>query len=55
MKIGVLSLQGAVREHVAAPRQEKLLVSSFHPELTEDARMHSYFVEMDKGKREKRF
>lgn len=29
-----------------AARQENLLVSSFHPELTDDNRMHRYFVEM---------
>ncbi|MFQ6136114.1 MAG: pyridoxal 5'-phosphate synthase glutaminase subunit PdxT [Candidatus Hydrothermarchaeales archaeon] len=27
-------------------RQRKILVSSFHPELTDDPRMHSYFVNM---------
>lgn len=32
-------------EAVAA-RQGNLLVSSFHPELTDDTRMHSYFIEM---------
>jgi 5'-phosphate synthase pdxT subunit len=29
-----------------AARQGNLLVSSFHPELTDDSRMHRYFVEM---------
>jgi len=29
-------------------RQENVLVASFHPELTEDARVHEYFVEMVK-------
>jgi 5'-phosphate synthase pdxT subunit len=29
-----------------AARQRNLLVSSFHPELTNDARMHRYFVDM---------
>ncbi len=32
-----------------AARQENLLVSSFHPELTDDARLHRYFVEMVEG------
>lgn len=27
-------------------RQENMLVSSFHPELTEDTRIHAYFLEM---------
>jgi 5'-phosphate synthase pdxT subunit len=30
-------------------RQEGVLVSSFHPELTADGRVHRYFVEMTKG------
>ena len=29
-----------------AARQDNLLVSSFHPELTDDDRMHRYFVRM---------
>lgn len=29
-----------------AARQGNLLVSSFHPELTQDSRMHHYFVDM---------
>jgi 5'-phosphate synthase pdxT subunit len=29
-----------------AARQDNLLVSSFHPELTGDTRMHRYFVDM---------
>lgn len=31
---------------VVAARQENLLVSSFHPELTDDDRLHRYFVRM---------
>jgi len=27
-------------------RQENVLVASFHPELTEDTRVHEYFIEM---------
>ncbi len=33
---------------VVAARQEKLLATSFHPELTPDDRFHRYFVEMSK-------
>lgn len=29
-------------------RQENILVASFHPELTEDTRVHEYFIEMVK-------
>ncbi len=32
-----------------AARQGNLLVSSFHPELTDDARLHRYFVGMVEG------
>jgi 5'-phosphate synthase pdxT subunit len=31
---------------IVAARQDNLLVSSFHPELTADARFHSYFAGM---------
>jgi 5'-phosphate synthase pdxT subunit len=33
-------------DRVVAARQDNLLVSSFHPELTEDPRMHELFVRM---------
>ncbi len=33
-----------VGEHPVAVRQGHLLATSFHPELTGDARMHAYFV-----------
>ncbi len=32
-----------------AARQEKLLVSAFHPELTEDLRLHQYFLDIVAG------
>ena len=31
---------------IVAARQGHLLATSFHPELTDDARMHAYFVQM---------
>lgn len=31
---------------IVAARQEHLLAASFHPELTDDVRMHEYFVRM---------
>lgn len=34
-----------------AARQGKVLVTSFHPELTQDNRFHSYFVNLTKTKR----
>ncbi len=33
-----------------AARQGKLLVSAFHPELTDDLRFHQYFVDIVAGK-----
>jgi 5'-phosphate synthase pdxT subunit len=36
---------------IVAARQGKLLVSAFHPELTEDARFHRYFLDIVEGKR----
>jgi 5'-phosphate synthase pdxT subunit len=35
---------------IVAARQGKLLVSSFHPELTDDTRFHHYFVDIVLGK-----
>ena len=34
---------------IVAARQDNLIVTSFHPELTDDARFHSYFADMIKG------
>ena len=31
---------------IVAARQENKLVTSFHPELTEDNRVHRYFLDM---------
>ncbi len=33
---------------IVAARQGKLMVTSFHPELTKDARFHQYFMELAK-------
>ncbi|AJS60768.1 pyridoxal 5'-phosphate synthase glutaminase subunit PdxT [Paenibacillus sp. IHBB 10380] len=35
-------------DEIVTARQGNLLVSSFHPELTDDYRLHQYFVEMVK-------
>lgn len=35
--------------HVVAARQDNQLVTSFHPELNEDVRIHEFFVEMVKN------
>jgi 5'-phosphate synthase pdxT subunit len=36
---------------VVAARQGKLLVSAFHPELTDDLRFHQYFLEIVAGRK----
>ncbi len=36
------------RDQIVAARQGHLLAASFHPELTDDSRMHSYFLDMVK-------
>jgi len=36
---------------IVAVRQQHLLATSFHPELTGDGRIHGYFVDMVKGAR----
>jgi pyridoxal 5'-phosphate synthase pdxT subunit len=34
---------------IVAARQDKMLVTSFHPELTGDLRVHKYFLDIVKG------
>lgn len=36
------------RDQIVAARQGHLLAASFHPELTEDSRLHGYFLNMVK-------
>jgi 5'-phosphate synthase pdxT subunit len=43
---------GQAAGRVVAVRQQHLLATSFHPELTGDGRIHAYFVDMVKGARE---
>ena len=35
--------------NIVAARQERLLVTAFHPELTDDLRFHQYFVKIIEG------
>lgn len=42
----ILELDG----RIVCARQENILVSSFHPELTEDVSVHKYFIEMIKNR-----
>jgi 5'-phosphate synthase pdxT subunit len=41
---------GRFRDRIVAVRQGSLLASAFHPELTDDMRLHAYFVEMVRGR-----
>jgi 5'-phosphate synthase pdxT subunit len=41
--VDILSIH---QEQIVAARQEHILAASFHPELTDDERMHAYFTEM---------
>jgi 5'-phosphate synthase pdxT subunit len=36
-------------EHPVMVRQDNLLATAFHPELTTDTRIHEYFVQMAKS------
>ncbi len=42
-KVEVLSI---LNNEIIAARQDKIFVTSFHPELTEDSRVHKYFLSM---------
>lgn len=35
--------------HIVAARQDRMLVTAFHPELTEDQTVHAYFLRMAGG------
>ena len=47
---GVEVLARLVDGTIVAARQGKLLVCSFHPELTDDTRLHHYFLDIITGK-----
>lgn len=36
-------------DHIIAARQGRMLVCSFHPELTDDTRVHQYFLTLSAG------
>ena len=46
---GVKVLGRLADETIVAARQGHLLVTAFHPELTEDTRLHSYFISLAGG------
>ena len=39
-----------VDDQIVAAQEKNMLVTSFHPELTDDVRLHQYFIEMCKEK-----
>jgi 5'-phosphate synthase pdxT subunit len=47
---GVKVLAEIEGQGIVAARQGRLLVTSFHPELTRDTRMHAYFLTLANGK-----
>lgn len=47
-KAKVLSV---VDGHIVAARQGNQLVTAFHPELTDDSRVHEYFLDMVKKRK----
>ena len=48
--VGVRTLGKIEGQGVVAARQGHFLVTSFHPELTDDTRMHSYFLSFIDGR-----
>jgi len=44
--VDVLSV---VKGHIVAARESHMLATSFHPELTNDTRIHEYFIDMIKA------
>jgi 5'-phosphate synthase pdxT subunit len=41
--------QGPAAGRIVAVRHDRLLATSFHPEMTGDARLHGYFADMVRG------
>jgi 5'-phosphate synthase pdxT subunit len=47
--LGSVDVPGQAKRKVVAVRQGSVLATSFHPEVTDDLRVHGYFVEMVRG------
>ena len=47
--LGAVDVPGQGERKVVAVRQGSVLATSFHPEVTDDLRVHGYFVEMVRG------
>ncbi len=41
-----VEILGTLEEGIIAARQDNMLATSFHPELTDDLRIHQYFIEI---------
>lgn len=48
---GDVRILARVDGHIVAARQGNQLVTAFHPELSEDLRVHQYFIAMAEGRR----
>jgi len=44
--LGTVTPPGRAERHIVAVRQGALLATSFHPEMTDDLRIHRYFVRL---------
>lgn len=42
---GNVRILAVIKNHIVAAGQKNMLVTSFHPELTKDTRIHQYFLE----------
>ena len=45
-----VEILATVDDQIVAAQEKNMLVTSFHPELTDDARLHQYFINMCKEK-----
>ena len=45
-----VEILATVDDQIVAAQEKNMLVTSFHPELTDDVRLHQYFIEMCKEK-----
>lgn len=45
-----VEILATVDNQIVAAQEKNMLVTSFHPELTDDARLHQYFINMCKEK-----
>jgi len=43
---GNARMLGTLNGHIIAARQDRMIATSFHPELTNDRTMHDYFISM---------